>query len=483
MSYFEKTTVSNINSSAFGDQSISLSHPFVQSAPVYNLIPANFREFTATGGTTGVESHMFKTTTGTSSGGYGAIQSFRSLNYKAGEGGLARFTGKFTAGVASSWQGVGLINLGDELSFGYNGTAFGIWHRHNGIAEVQTLTLTTQAGGSENATLTLNSVAYTIPLTAGSLQHNAYEIEAWLNDTANQTVWVADQLDDTVIISALSDGAKAGTYSLSSGTAVGTLAQGTAGVAKTSDFVAQTSWNRDTMASLDPTMGNVFQIRYQYLGFGAIFYEVEDPATGVLETVHVIEYANANTVPSLGNPSLKAGLYCVSLGSTTDLSTYAASFGLFVQGVEGRTRNPRAVKNTQGIVKNVFTSVLTVRNRRTYNNQINQVEIQPELLAIASEGSKNVEVEIRSMVTPGVELDFQPVGTNLVSDYATTGVTVTAGRLLMATVIAGGTSELIDLAALRIRIPPSLKLVIQAKVSGTGANADFSAALTYYEDL
>ena len=133
--------VSNLTKTAFGEVSIAANEPFIQATAAYNLIPANFREYSTATGTTGAESGMFKVTTGTSLSGYGAIQSFRALNYKAGEGGLARFTGVFESSAANSWQGVGLVNLGDELSFGFNGLEFGTWHRYGGVAEVRTLTI------------------------------------------------------------------------------------------------------------------------------------------------------------------------------------------------------------------------------------------------------------------------------------------------------------------------------------------------------
>jgi hypothetical protein len=467
--------------SAFGDQVIVTNRPFIQALPSYNFIPSNFREFTATGGSTGVESRKFKVSTGTSVGGYGAIQSFRSLNYKAGEGGLARFSGYFPSPVALTWTGIGMISIGDELSFGHNGTAFGIWHRYGGLAEARTITVTGAAGGSENLTLTLNSVAYTIPLTSGTVQHNAYEIEAWLNNSANQSVWVADQVDDTVVISSLSDGAKAGTYTYSSSTSTGSIAQDTAGLTKTSVHIPQTTWNQNTLSTLDPTKGNVYQIEYQDLLFGDALFYIEDNSTGKMELVHVLRYANTSTTPSLGNPSLKAGMYTASTGSTTDTSVYCGGWGLFMQGEEGRTRNPRAVINTQSIGTS-FTSILTLRNRRTYNGYANQVEIQPAALSIAAEGSKNIEVELRSAANTQVEHNFQSVGNNLVSDVDTSSVTVSVGRLLAAYTVAGGSSVIIDLDKLRIRLPPSLKFVVQAK-RASGSSADVTASLTYYEDV
>lgn len=474
-------TEAKYNNSAFGETSIAENRPFIQATAVYNFLPSNFRAFTSGSGSTSVANQLFNVETGTSVGGYGTIQTFRSLNYKAGEGGLARFTAIFENNVANSWQGVGLLTIADEYSFGYNGTDFGIWHRYNGLAEVRTITVSSGAGGSENLTLTLNGVAYTIPLTSGTAAHNASEIEQWLLD--NQSVWGADQIGDTIIINALSDGAKSGSYSFSSSTAAGSMAQNTAGQTKTSNHIPRTEWNVNTFDNLDPTKGNVYQIKYQYLGFGNIFFYVEDPLDGVFKLCHQIIYANENTTPSVSNPSLKFGMYCVSLGSTTNLKVSSASVACFVQGLEGKTRNPRAVINTQSIAVNeTLTNVLTLRNRRTYNYITNQVEIEPINVTIANEAAKNIKIEVRGNATVTGNSNYELAGNNLVGDVDYTSHTLSGGRLLAAFAVSPGDSIDINLADKRIRIPPTLKLSIGARKE-SGAAADVTATLTYYEDV
>jgi len=238
MTYISQQT---LQKTAFGELSTAQQLAYIQIVPVYNLLPPNFNGYNSGSGSYSVTGKMFNVQSGTSEYGYGAIQSFRALNYRTGQGGMARFTAVFPTNVANSQQGVGLITLSDELSFGYNGTSFGVWYRTGGYAEVREITVTVGAGGSESATLTLNSVAYTIPLTVGSTQNTAYQIATWLN--ANQSVWDANQIDTKVIVSSESDGAKSGTYSFSSATATATIASKTVGVTKTSTHIPQTELN------------------------------------------------------------------------------------------------------------------------------------------------------------------------------------------------------------------------------------------------
>lgn len=146
------------------------------------------------------------------------------------------------------------------------------------------------------------------------------------------------------------------------------------------------------------------------------------------------------------------------------------------------TNPARAASNTQNVSTD-FTNVLSLRNRRTYNGYINQVEIEPKLLTIANESAKNVVVELRAATNPNIELDFEASGVNLVSDIALNGVgPMTAGRLLGAFTLGAQGSETIDLVALDIRMPPTLTLVAQAKVN-SGAAADVTVTLNWYEDL
>jgi hypothetical protein len=467
---------------AFGEVQTAENTAFIQTSGIYEFIPPILREYTYSTGTTGVTNRMFTCTSGTNAYGYGAIQSFRSLNYKAGQGGLARFTAVFPSPKANHWSGVGLVNLSDELSFGYNGTTFGIWHRKEGVAECRTITVTGASSGSTNLTLTLNSVAYTIPLTSGTAAHNAHEIATWLNNTSNQSVWQADQIGATVIIIASSDGPKAGTYTFSHASATGTIAQNKAGVTKTSTHIPQTEWNVNKRPDdLDPSKGNVYQIKYQYLGFGNILFYVENLDSGAFDLVHVIKYSGRNTTPSLRQPSLRFGMYSSNQGNTTDVTVQCASVACFVQGKLTKTRNPRAVKNSQ-TVSTTFTNVLTLRNRKSYNSLFNQVEIEPQNLTISSESTQNVEIELRSNASFSGDTNFANAGTNLVGDVDTTANTVSGGTLLAAFTVGSKGNLSINLAQYDLAVPPSLSLTISAKVV-SGASSIVTAALTYYEDL
>ena len=469
------------SSSAFGEFITSPLTPFVQSTAVYNKLPANMRTYTATGGSATLTGGQFVCQTGTSVGGYGVIRSTRSTNYKGGMAARFRGTGVFTTGVANSMQGVGFFNVGDALLFGYSGANFGIIHQHGGLQEVREIEVTAASSGSTNLTLTLNSTAYTIPLTSGTAAHNAFEIEAYLKANASAT-WNASQNGSKVVISSTSDGAKSGTYSFSHSTATGTITSITTGVTKTTDFVAQANWNVDPATWLtDPTKGNVFQIDMPYLGYGNHMFYAYNPSESRFQLVHYIPWAGANTSPSLGNPSMHVGVFAASLGSTTNLTTKSACVAAFIAGTPGRTRNPRAFRNLKN-VGTTLTSLFTIRNRDQFGGKSNQVEIEPVILTARTESTKGARGVIYANATLSGETNFSYLEENtLVAETSTTETTAAAGTPLLEFDITSSPTT-IDLTALRIRIPPGFSLTVAAAVN-SGAASDISAALTWYEDL
>ena len=465
------------DTSAHGATFVETNVPFVAGSPIYGFIPSNFRVFTSGTGTTSVSNQMFNTASGTSLGDYGTIQSLRSINYKTGSSAVIRVAGYFSTPQASSWMGMGAFTLGDELSFGYNGLDFGVWHRHNGKAEVRTFEVTGAAGGSENATVTVNGVAHTVPLTNATVQTNAQEIAAYID--ANDANFSAEQLDDTVIVSALSDGAKSNTWSFSSSTATATVAQVTEGVTKTSDHVTQENWNGEEVEGFDPAMGQNYEIRYSN-GFGMIEFLVEDTVRQRYVSVHVIKWPNTSTAANLGNPSLRVGCYATALGTITSVDVHCAYLAGFVSHMGAKVRNPRGVSHTKSI-GTTETNLLTIHNKRIYNGVINQAEIEPLNLSLSNDGTKSAVFRLVANPTVSGTPNFQDAGTNLITEIDTAGTTVTGGTELVLFTVAKASSIDIDLSAFHIRMPPTLRLVIAAEMT-SGSAADLTASINVYED-
>jgi hypothetical protein len=264
----------------------------------------------------------------------------------------------------------------------------------------------------------------------------------------------------------------------------GTIAQDTAGVTKTSDFVPQSQWNVSKAEWIDPTKINQFKISYQYAG--VIDFFVENWKSGTMELVHQIHFVNKNTTPALGNPSLRCGAYVFngksdfSASNTTSLTCRATYFKAYTRGLDLESRNPRA-QSVTGTVTTTQRSLIALRNRRTYNGIVNQVSIKPLSLSIANEANKNIRVEVRTTTNPDAGLLFVPTGTNLISDYSVTQAAFSGGRLLAAFTVGTLSSETVDLERLGITLPPSLNLIVTVVKNGGNAT-DVTAALTWLEE-
>lgn len=468
---------------AFGDLSVAQEEPIEQVLFTYG-IGDKTETFLDTGGTVTFSDSLVNCNTTTSLGSYAVARTKRALIYRPGEGAGIKITAVFNTGVASSLQLAGLFSATDALCFGYNGTSFGILHRYGGALEIQELQITAAASGSETATVTLDGTGYSIPVTSGTVNHNAYEIGEYL--IANQSAWKVEVVGDTVVLLAQSVGDKTGTFSISStGTCAGTFTEVQAGAANTEDWTAQTSFNRDTVSWLDPQKGNVYKIVFQYLGFGNITFFVEDPDTGAFKLVHMIEYANSSTTPSMQNPSLKGGYALASLGSTTAMTLSGSSLELFIQGRIVKREEAHAYANTKSVTT-AKTNIFSIRNRNTFDSVPNLAELKPLTLTATSESSKTTILEVYKNATIDGEPDFSYLNDTLqIAEVDTAGTTYTStdGKLLTASAISNtGFTPTVDFEKLKGVILPGDTLSIVAYVTG-GAASDVTVTLTWEEDL
>jgi len=478
------------NQTAFGDLRVAEMTPRVQLDALYGLHD-DTETFSATGGAVEATGGEFHCQTGTSLGGYGTIRSLRAVRYRPGQGALARWTMRIpTAGVANSLVTAGMFSGLDAVWFGYNGTEFGCGFRQGGAYEIRVLTLSAGAGGAETVTVTLDGTGYAVSVTSGTTAQNAHEIatgRTWANDGWNVTA-----NGSTVVFHSRSVSAtQTNTYSISStGTCDGTFARTQAGAANDQDtfWVAQADWNGDTLDggpgsafTLDPSKGNVYAAGYQWLGYGAMRFYVENPVDGEFLLVHQLEYANTYTRPSLTNPTMRVGWIAASLGSTTDLEIFGASAAGFIDGPVHPTRNPRGVVNTNSVSSEEV--IVQIRNRLVYGNTTNQQEVFPKMLTVGVEGNKPCEVRAYLDCTrTGTEAwTYRDESDSIVEIETSGGLTVSGGRLIIGLGVAGGGSATINLQDLDIHMVPGAVLTVTASISG-GAGDNVTAGITWLEE-
>jgi len=485
-----KVIVKNLPKTAFGDLISESYTPVTQISAEYGLLGQTLTVTdSASSGSNSIVDNKFTSQTGTAADGLGSILSLRQLKYRPGQGAIARFTAVFSVGVANSQQAAGLVTAENSFVFGFLGENFGIFHAHNGESEAQELTVTTPAAGSETATVTVDGFAFSVPLTVGTVQHNALEISASLNAQVSNYSFTAN--NDQVVAQALLP-VVAGSFAFSSATAVAAWVQITVGTPAIVEPFFQSSWNIDTMLTgdtadvLDPLKGNVYAIQYQYLGFGAIKFFVEDNKTGDFILVHIIRFANLNTVPSVSNPAFRVGWFAQNLGNTTNLTIQGSSAGAFVEGKIKRNTPPRSDSNNQLSVGLTLTNIIAFRNRIHFGGKVNRAEVFPLLATASTDANKAAIFEIVANPTFGGDVNFTYVDKdNSIMEIATDSVSVSGGVAIGTLTVAAGSSEVIQFnerADLDFTALPGQFFSIAARVS-SGAAADMQASGTWQEDL
>lgn len=465
---------------AFGELAVAEPEPIVQISAQYGLVD-EVMEIVSDGGATSNGDSLFRVNTGTNPLGLASLNTMKQLAYKPGQGAVARFTALFTEGVADSLQAAGLINSEDAFAFGYVDDEFGIIYSRNGKTEYQELTVT-QAAGNETATVTVDDVAYVIPLTSGDVNHTAQEIAAGLNAQVPNFLFTAN---NNIVASMNLLPEPNGSYAFSTtGTAVAAWSQEQAGVSPTITLTPRTQWNRNTVPGLDPTKGNVYSISIQYLGFGNIQFYVEDEKSGKPVLVHQLEYVNKNILPSVGNPTFRIGWLARNLGNATDLTVAGASAAGFIEGKNIPDALPRAIESVTGDIGTDQTNVITVRNRFHFGGKVNRADIIPQLISMGTESTKGAFFRLVANAEFQGDLNFDYIDKgNSIAEVATEQVALVPGSgRFIASFLVTTQGLVVGPTDFKTRIFPDDQLTLSAAVSAVPASI-MTAAVVWQEDI
>jgi len=473
---------------AFGDTLVSqMSHEIILDF-VYGINTKAVRVRENKIGSVTSANSLAVVSSGAQTNSSGVLISREYCRYQPGHGCRFRFTGLFSTGISGSTQVIGCGDSANGFFFGYNGTSFGILHRKNGSPEIRTLTINTKSSTAENITITLDgqSTGDVIAVTNGAdATVTASEIAAYDYSDIGPG-WDAYAVGNTVIFISWDSSVHTGSYSLSGATtAAGTFSQTVVGVAPNETWIAQESWNGLdifdgnglTGVTLDPTKGNVFQVSYQWLGFGAIYFYIEDPDDGELHNVHTIEYSNANTVPSLSTPSLPFSMESKNTTNNTSVVVKAGSCGAFTEGYAETSGLSVGISASKTLATANETPVLTIRNKTVFNSKINKTRVKILLISASVEHTKAVQLKFYSN-TKLVGASFSDIGTTTSVLQKDTSATSFSNGTELFTLSLGRTgNQLIDLTGDRFigRLQPGDSITVTALPnSGTGADVNIS---------
>lgn len=484
----DNVKVLNQNQSAFGAVDVSELSAFVTASFPYNVNSVLYRHRANQSGTITQADNMAVLQSGAAANSSAELLSRGVVEYRPGQGGIWRGTGLFTTGVANSKQLLGLGEESDGFFFGYDGASFGVCRRKGGQHEVRTLTVSTKSSTAENITITLNGNATsTVAVTNGAdATVTANEIAAHDYSSVGRG-WDAWAVGDTVIFVSYSDSPRSGSYSLSGATtAVGSFAQTVAGVTHTDTWVAEADWNGEPLPfTLDPTKGNVYEIRYQWLGFGSVHFCLENPETGQLFNVHTIEYSNANTSPSVNNPNLPLYAGVVNDSNTSNLTV---KVGSMMGGTEGKISETGLKHGMRGSLTTVSATekpVLSIRNKLVYGGINNRTRCRVVLTSAAAEHTKPIEVNVyANAVLEGAaftDFDSGDGFSCMQEDTAATGI---SGGLYLFTIELGKSGQqIIEVPAFTDGVMEPGDIMTFAAEASSGSGGEVAVAVYVVEML
>ena len=246
--------------------------------------------------------------------------------------------------------------------------------------------------------------------------------------------------------------------------------------------VAQSAWDDPldgtgaTGMTLDTTKLSVWEIRFQYLGGGAIEISVEDDSTGKPAIVHTALYSNLNTTPSVHNPNFHMMVHALNGATTSDMIVKSSSLAYFIEGKSKYTELQQPEFSSEEQSKTSVTTevaIFTIRNKTTYASKTNFIDIILLNIGGSMEASSANNLGslrlVKNAALGGIPSFADISTTDSVMDIDTAGTTVTGGKTLQSVSLAGKNDRISEgnLTDYEIILTPGDTLT----VAGTSANS------------
>jgi hypothetical protein len=489
-----KVTISE-PSTGFGELLTATNAVQAQGDFIYNTLNNQvFISSSFAGGSVTLADGMCSLNSGTDPSGSATVQTRRGLKYRPGQGSLMRATALFDTPDTGNTQFLGLGTAESGYFIGYFGTSFGILHSETGQREIRKLEITTGAG-TENVTVTLDGDSVVVPVVGDSkTTQTAYQLAQADYSQVGKGGWLVSAVSSSVyFVAARSNDTSTGSYSVAGSSIVGSFTQIKAGENQTNTFIPSGSFNIDTIdglgpsrINLDPQKGNVYQIEYQYLGFGNAFFSVENPETGRFTPVHQIKNANNRTTPVLKNPNASVLVTSANIGGTTNKTAKTVSMASFVEG-DVKKLDPKFAKGVviPSVNSATFLPIAMIKANRVYNGESCFGEIDLTRFALSNEtNSKTIEIGFFRNATVTGDVDLRHVDeTGSIASFAVLSTAANAiNNVANLTpfyniISVGGSVSVEDLIPYNFVIQTGSDIIIAVR----GNNASGRFAVSWFE--
>jgi hypothetical protein len=392
---------------------------------------------------------------GTDLNSYSFLRTSRTVRYRPGQGSLIKITAIFDNGLEGTTQLAGAGNRSNGYYFGYSGSSFGILHDENGKRAIQKLSITDNNAVAVTASIVVNGTTASVPLLAGNSSSLANQIEKfnWFNFGPDGG-WEAMAIGADVLLIANNQYEATGSFSVSGLTA--SFSTKVSGSDTINTFISQSSFNVDTidgngpsLFNINPQKGNVYQIGFQYLGFGNAFFQVENSETGRMTPVHMIKNSNSRTTTVLKNHNVSPRWFAgntLTSGTPVNVNLKASSCAAFVEGIPNNDLFPQfAINHSSALAStNTLYPFLTLRVNKVHKENkdcYSQIILQKLSLAAAAASGKFTKLFIYKNATLSNDAVFRYLDPlRSISSYDLNATSLTGGSLIYSTAIsAGGT--------------------------------------------
>lgn len=225
------------------------------------------------------------------------------------------------------------------------------------------------------------------------------------------------------------------------------------------------------IGQIDTRKGNVYQIQYQWLGFGNIYFSVFNADHQRFDILHIIKYPNKNLDPSTHNPSFSARCYIENNDHDGSHALITSSLAIFIEGKSTKTTYRKSASGSKTVTTE--TNILTIKLRDTFHDQPNRAVVFPDLFSLAADGTRVCKFNIYLNATLGGTPSYTNVDINRSAvEYDTAGTTVTGGTRIAQIVVAKDGAQFINLGR-TIRLNNGDTLTIAA-TSASSTIADVS---------
>ena len=264
-------------------------------------------------------------------------------------------------------------------------------------------------------------------------------------------------------------------------------------------FYPQSSWTLDVCdgsnssnnksgMKIIPQYGNVFEIDMTYLGYGNILFKTYNPSTSEWFYCHTIQYANANTSPSVINPSLPLFWQTINSTNTTNVQMFPTCGALFSEGLEKLTGSKYGVDNSKSINSIGITNILTLSATTIFKTYTNKAQIRLKSISVCSDANATNFASVSTLqCIKNPTLGGSPSYTNIdvnnsITSYDIAGTTVSGGIVEFNTILGKQDNTLLDVTDLDIILIPGDIMSFAIKTTTTNAQT-FGVAVNWGEDL